>query len=146
VAVNVEYRHENERNALQNPGLALVLKKLAQSEKACVLAVDLPGVDAALDENHRQFMCRGILGRQAGCARRDERHHGPPLRGAAKFKAAHRLRPMRRVGCAEPFDLLVTAGTHVPGALGDGCERIRGARGADRADTTADRSKACRGE
>ena len=142
VTVHVEDRHEDERDSLQSPGGGFIFQKLAQGKKARVLAVDLAGVDAALDEKHGQFVGGGIFRRQAGCARGDERHHGPPLRRAPEFKAAHRLRPLRCVGCAEPLDLLVAAGARVAGALGDGCKRIFRPCGVDRAHATADRSEA----
>jgi hypothetical protein len=146
VAVHVENRHEDERNLLQNPWGDLVLEHLAQREETRILAVDLACVNAALDENDGQVVRGGICRRQARCARGDQRQHGPPLRSAPEFEAAHRLRPLRRVGRAQLLDLLVAAGACEAGALGNRCQGMHGLCGSDRAYATADRSEARRGE
>ena len=68
VAVHVEDRYEHPDQLVQCTVGRPALQYLAQREEAGILSVDLTGVDAALDQHHRQtaplrlLRCQGAAG------------------------------------------------------------------------------------
>ena len=74
------------------PGSDLAVEQVAQQPEARVLAVDLAGVDAALEEDHRAvcFFARG--GGERAVRRGDEREHRAALGRGAERLAAHLAR------------------------------------------------------
>jgi hypothetical protein len=122
VPVNVEHRHEHQHERFQCARRCFAGQHLPRGQKTGVLAIDFACVDAALNQHHRCFAFARVLGREHARSRHDECKHRPALWRAAKFRAAHRIRPGARISAAQPLDFIVTAGDPESRALGDGLE------------------------
>ena len=123
MAVGVEHRHEDQHHVLQGAGRGLAPEHLAQRQEAGVLAVDLAGVDAALDQQHRQAARTCGFGRERAAARGHQRLHRPAFRRGAEVDAAHGIGMAGREGVAEGDDFGIAPGAEEAGALGFGHER-----------------------
>ena len=134
VPVDVEHRHEHQRDASEDAGRDASFEQLAKRQEAGVLAVDLAGVDAALREHHGPALGLGRRRGQRPVRGRHQHQHGAAFRRPAELDAAHLLRPGCREGRAQPLDFVVAAGAHVVGLLRDGAEigRSGGLRAQER--------------
>ncbi len=118
VAIDVEHRHEQPHLLVQRAARGLAVEQLAQRQEAGVLAVDLAGVDAALDQHHRQLArLRGGRLQRAGGGHR-QRLHRPAFGRGAEGEAAHCLRIALRERVAQCDGLRIAAGTRVTAAFG----------------------------
>ncbi|MCW0449316.1 hypothetical protein NB706_002150 [Xanthomonas sacchari] len=129
VPVDVEHRHEQPYLLVQRAARGVAVEQLAQRQEAGVLAVDLAGVDAALDQHYRQLA--RLRGRRIQCTRgrHRQRLHRPAFRGGAEVEAAHRLRIVLRERSAQRDGFGVAAGARESVALGFGGQaRLAGQR------------------
>lgn len=89
--IDVEHRHEHPHQLVEHAFAGLAVEQLAQCQKARVLAIDLAGMEAALDQHHRQFLLRGRLGVERATGGGDQGLHRPAFRRGAELDATHRL-------------------------------------------------------
>ena len=126
MAVDVEDRDEDQHLLVQRALGQAAIEHLAQRQEAGVLAVDFAGVDAALDQRHRQAGPGGGLRRERAGAGGDERQHRAVFRRAAEFDAFDCFRIRLFKGGAQLDDLVVAAGGLEAGALGDRAQVVGG--------------------
>lgn len=117
MSVDVEYRYEHPHQLVEHAVAGLAVEQLAQSKKARVLAIDLAGVDAALDQDHRQLALRGRLRVECATGGGDQGLHRPALGLSAELDATHGLRVALRKRIAQCNDFVVAAGLDKTAAL-----------------------------
>ena len=122
VAIDIEYRHEQQHLLVQQTLANLALQQIAQQPEAGVLAVDFTGMDAALRQHHRHALGTGIVSRQCATGGHRQRLHWPALRAGAKVKTAHRLRECLLEGSTQGNDLIIATGLLVAAAFGHGAK------------------------
>ncbi len=127
VPVHVEDRDEDEGGVPEEAGERRSLQQLTKEEKAGVLAVDLPRVNAGQSEDHRPSArpCPLRGERAVGTGREDPQ--GASLEGGSELRDLDLARKVEREVASERVDLVGTAGLGVVGSLGLGGER-RGRR------------------
>jgi hypothetical protein len=116
VAVDVEDRHEHHGGGVEQLGQRRAGDQIAREPEAGVLALDLAGVDAGLDQQHRPPGAR-VGGRVEAVARQHQRHQLAAGRRRAEGLAASGGRVGDREVVAQPHRLGVAAGGEPARAL-----------------------------
>ena len=117
-AVDVEHRHEQPHQPVQRAGCSLAFEHLAQGQETGVLAIDLAGVDAALDQHHRQAAALG-LGRIERAGGGDHQQlHRPALGGGAEAAHGDLVRVAGLEGGGQAGHFLVATGALEARTLG----------------------------
>src|ERR1051325_8690358 len=86
VAVGVDHRDEHDIDGVERAGGDLAVEQVAQEPEPGVLALDLAGVDAGLDEDRRVLAAADV-----------QREQWPTLAGLADLVAAHAVVRLREV-------------------------------------------------
>ena len=128
VAVHVEDGHEHPDQLVQCTVGRPALQYLAQREEAGILSVDLTGVDAALDQHHRQAAPLRLLRRQGAAGGGDQGLHRAAFGRGPERGAAHGFRILACEGVAQRGDFLVASGLAEPGSFGHGGQCRLGVR------------------
>src|SRR6185295_2377091 len=102
----------------------LARQQLAGAGEDRVLALDLPGVDAALDQDHRPPALARRRRIEDAVLRQRQRQHRPPLGSLTEGEAARPPRLGGGRGGADALDLVIPAGADVAAPLTLGDERI----------------------
>lgn len=123
VTVRIIDRDEQDHLFLQRARGDFTLQQLAQGQIARVLAIDLAGVNAALDQNDRQTAFTRRLWRQGAAARNRQRMEGSSFRRRAEGEGPHGVRIGRSKGGVQRRDLGITAGMGEAGPLRLGDKR-----------------------
>ena len=131
MAIDIEHRHEQQHGLVQHTLARFALQQVADQPETGILAVDFPGVDAALGQHHRQAArpCSPWMQRAAGGD--SHRLHWPALRTGAEIEAAHRLWIRFGEAGAQRDHLVVAAGLLEAGTFG---QRRQGSIGSPRAE------------
>ena len=109
-AVDVEHRHEQPYQLVQRAGRGLAFEHLAQGQETGVLAVDLAGVDAALDQHHRQAAALRLCWIERAGGGDHQQLHWPAFRRGAEAARLDLVRIARLEGGGQAGHLLVAAG------------------------------------
>jgi hypothetical protein len=126
MAVDVEDGDEDQHLLVERAFGGAAFEHLAQRKEAGILAVDLAGVDAALDQHHRQAALPGRLRRQRTGTVDHQRLHRPAFRGGAEVDAPDLLRISALERRAQLDDFVVAAGVQEARTFGHGGEVGRG--------------------
>lgn len=125
MAVHVEDGDEDGGDALEDAGLLLPGEQVAQQPEASVLAVNLTGVDAALEEDDGALLARRGGGREGAIRAGDERKQRPAFRRGANRVAADLAGKRLGEGAAERLHFRVAARARPAALFGDGGEGRR---------------------
>jgi hypothetical protein len=120
VAVDVEHRDEQQHLLVEDARGQLLFQHLAQRQEAGVLAVDLAGVDAALDQRDRHFALAAAWGVNTPLPFTASASIGRPSGVVPNWKHFTCLGIGLLEGAAQRDDFVVAAGGGEAGALGDG--------------------------
>ena len=119
VPVDVKHRHEQQHLLVERALARAAFEDFAQRQETRILAVDLAGVDAALDQRDGQTCLFGGRRREHAVVVCHQRLHRAAFRRDAEVDALDLLRIRLRKGGAQRDRFIVAAGGLEAGALRD---------------------------